>query len=127
MDNEGGQPKFGGAPAGATMQAQYMARTMKCYPVHESELETLSTLNAASTVFTSIGSACLAFAVGIATNAAFAETMTPVAQVATGLGAPVLAVIALVFYGLGIGASLRRRSLWDKIKREAVSLHASAG
>lgn len=108
------------------MQAEYMGRTSKCYPIHESEIESLATFDALGTVFSAIGSAALAFAGGIWTNAAFAEKLTPLAELTSKFGAPLLCTLSLIFYLLAYFAVTRRRSLWKRIKGEAVTLHAHA-
>lgn len=122
-----GQPSFGGTTAaGATFQAEYMGRTMKCYPVHENEMESLATLNTEATTFFSVASAAIALGAGILTNAAFAETLTPTAMVSCMIIAPVLGALALVFLGLGFYTTRRRATLWKRITSEAVTLRATA-
>lgn len=108
------------------MHPEYMGRTMKCYPVHETEMDGLAEANGDATAHFAFASACLAFAIGIWTNAAFSEKLTPAGELATTLAAPFLLVMAVFFGVLGLRASSRRDKLWMKIKREAVTLQASA-
>lgn len=123
----GGKPTFGGigAAGGATVQSEYMGRTMKCYPVHETEMESLATLNTEATVFFSAASACLALSAGILTNAMFAEHATEMSKFATFIAAPFLGALAVLFGGLGLYTAHRRKALWGRIKQEAVTLTAS--
>jgi len=111
---------------GATVQSEYMGRTMRCYPVHETEMDGLIEANGDATSHFAMSSACVAFGVGIVTNAAFTEKLTPAGELATKLAAPVLLVLALYFVVLGLRARARRERLWTKIKREAVTLQATA-
>ena len=99
----------------------YTERQVKAYPIFESELESLSFLNTMTLVFFSVGSATISFAVGIWTNATFAEKMTPEGVVASIYGAPVLLVAAAICYGLGGLALYSRRQQWSKIKTESVA------
>jgi hypothetical protein len=119
-------PETGAAATGATLHAQYMGRTMKCYPVHETEMDSLASMNTQATAFFSAASAFAAYAVGIWTNASFADKLTATAEVASMMVGPILIVVAFFFAGLGIYTVARRRSLWKKIKSEAVTLHATA-
>lgn len=111
---------------GATVQSEYMGRTMKCYPVHETEMESLSTMNTEATVFFSSMSACIALAAGIVTNAIFAERSTEMSKFATLIGAPFLGGLAILFGCLGVYTAYRRSALWGRIKQEAVTLKATA-
>lgn len=124
----GGLPSVpsSGSPVGATVQAEYMGRTVRCYPVHETEMEGLTEANGDATAHFAFASAFLAFAVGIWTNAMFATELTASGELATTLAAPVLIVLSVFFGILGLRASARRNRIWNKIKSEAINLHSSA-
>lgn len=103
------------------MQPEYMGRIMRCYPIHEAEIENLSTLNADATTYASVASVLLGFAFGILTNLIFTEKLTPVAKVASFIGAPVLVFLAAVFGWLWLSKRKRRASAWERIKSESAS------
>lgn len=92
---------------------------MTAYAVHENELEMLSYLNTQATVFLSVASALASFAFGIWTNAMFAESMTPVGELASTLAAPLLIALSLLFVWLGVFAIKRRQVTWTLVKRES--------
>lgn len=124
---EGGSPSVPSAAVGATFQSEYMGRTMKCYPVHETEMESLATLNTQSTAFFSVGSALIALAAGILTNAAFADHLTAAAMVACLVAAPALVCVAAVYFWLGREATRKRSTLWMRITGEAIEPQVRAG
>jgi hypothetical protein len=111
--------------SGATLKTHYMQRTMKAWPLTEVEVRSLTTLSTQATVFFSVGSATLALPLGIWTNRLFYVELTPEAAIACYIGAPVLVVFALVFFGLGIKAWLERKTEWDSIKEQATRDAAS--
>lgn len=117
-----GAPTFETSGTGATVQPQYMGRTMKCYPVQEAEMEMLSTLNSQATGFFSIGSALAAYAASIWTNAAFASALTESGKTAAQQVAPVTVFLAIAFALLGWDAVRRRGSLWSRIRSEAQAI-----
>lgn len=105
--------------AGATMRSEYMGRTMKCYPVHEHEMDILSTLNTQTTVFFSAASAFAGIAVSIWISAAFAEAVTVTVKMATLAIGPAALFIALIFGGLALMARKKRSDLWGRIQTES--------
>jgi hypothetical protein len=88
-------------------------------------MESISALNTEATVFISLATALAGFAVSIWANAAFYTTLTPVAKLATSIGAPVLIVIGLAFAFLGGFTMLRRAGLWRRIKTESYPVEAA--
>lgn len=106
---------------GATILTAYTEREVKAFPIFENELESLSFLNTMTLVFFSVGSAFVSFAIGIWTNAAFADKLTPEGIVAAKYGAPLLCVLSLAAYVLGIIAMFSRSSQWAKIKAHATT------
>jgi hypothetical protein len=107
------------------MQPQYMGRTMKCYPLHESEMGTLSILNTQATVFFSAATGAFGYAVSIWTNAAFAGAPTETARIATHTIAPLVAIAGVVFSIIALICAVQRRGVWERIKKESVTLHAA--
>ena len=107
--------------SGAVVTAVYVKRKMLVYAVSEGDLETLAIMNTQATVFFSIFSALLALSAGIWTNAAFAapDTMPAAGKILAWFGAPVIVVLALVFLGLGVWATVKKRSTWNRIKNES--------
>jgi hypothetical protein len=119
----GGQPAFGGT--GATVQSQYMVRTMKCYPVHESEMEMLSTLTTEATIFFSLASLSIGYALSIWINGSFVVTLTDKAKNALAV-APIALTAGLILLGIAIYQVVRREGLWGRIKKEAVVVESTA-
>ena len=106
---------------GATIYTSYATRQVKAYPVFESEIETFNLFNTLTLAAFAIGAAFIAYAMGIWTNAAFAENLSPTGVLATKLVAPILCVLALISFGLGVWARHRRATTWAQIKRESAS------
>jgi hypothetical protein len=106
-----------GNTAGATMQTQYMGRTMNCYPVSEAEMELLSSLGAQVTVRTATGSFLLAISVSIWVSAMFATALTPAGELASKFAAPLLLLFSFGFYFGAAISYFNRRSKWADLKR----------
>ena len=116
----------GGVPSGATMQPLYMGRTVKTYPVSESEMQTISALNTQVTVRISVATLLFGLASSIWINAIFNAAMTPAGTVATYYVAPILLVFSV---GYGISGYFSRRNSkaeWERIKTESVPVQSMA-
>lgn len=86
----------------------------------ETELRQISSLNDQIITFSSVGSAALAYGMGIWTNAAFVSgEFPPVAVVMTSVAAPCLSLIAIVFFSLAWRATRSKNQLWETIDRES--------
>lgn len=120
-----GQPTFGGANIGATVQSQYMGRTMKCYPIHETEISTISMLNTASTVLFELATAAVGYATSILSSAIFYQTITPAGQIGTKIVAPALLVFAAIVGVGGVLAIIGRQNAWGRIKAESYPVQAA--
>jgi hypothetical protein len=70
-------PIFTELPQGATISTAYVGRQMRAFAIAEHEVRTISMMNTLATIFFSVGTTCLGFAIGIWTNAMFYETLTP--------------------------------------------------
>ena len=99
---------------GAFLHTTHTERNVKVYAVLETELRHISFLNTLSTILFSIGSFFLAGAISILVNW--------IAQVnSTELGKTVLSFLvvlgglALLCYGFGIVAMLKRKAEWEQI------------
>ena len=92
---------------------------MKAYAIFENEVRQISMWNALAGVFSSAGAACLSFAVGIWTNASFAEKLTAEGTVMSHFAAPGLCAMTVVFWILAIWAIVSRSKLWSAIKSES--------
>jgi hypothetical protein len=110
-----------GSPRGATIYTSYATRQVKAYPVFETEIESFNLFNALTLAGFSIGSACIAFAVGIWTNAAFTDKLTPEATIASKIVGPALLVFAALAFVFGFWAKRQRTTTWEQIKRESSS------
>ena len=106
-------------PGGATITTAYVGREVKVFGVFETEIDTLSSLNAQSTLFYALSSALASFAVGIWTNAVFYERLTPAGQFATGVGAPILMLIGVVLFIVATNAWWKRKSTIASIKSQS--------
>ncbi|MGO9991327.1 MAG: hypothetical protein ACLPTF_02285 [Steroidobacteraceae bacterium] len=106
---------------GATITTVYVERQVKAFSVFETELDVLSSLNAQATVFFSVGSAFITYAVGIWTNSSFATQLTPEGKLANEFVAPGLVFISIVFYSLAIMAWWKRRRTLGDIRRQSKS------
>lgn len=103
---------------GATVTNSYVGREVKVFAVFDTEVEILSSLNAQATIFSSVGSGLLSFAVAIWINRTFYVEIPPAAQVATSIGAPILLFLALVFFGLAIHAWVRRHKTLRNVRTQ---------
>ncbi len=106
---------------GSSVLPLYVERKMKVYAITEHELESLSTRNAQTTAFYSIGSFILSAAISVWGNAIFYTELPAPALVAKYYGAPLSGLMALVFFGLGLHAARSRKSTWQQIKAESVT------
>jgi hypothetical protein len=109
------------SPRGATVKTTYVERQVKAFAVFDTEVDVLSSLNAQATVFFSVASAALSFAVSIWANAAFYSELTPAGQIASHIVAPALLVVAVLFVGLGVHAWTRRTSTVNAIRQQSTS------
>lgn len=121
-----GGPIQGDFPSGATMQPRYMGRVMNTYPVSESEMDHISSLNAQAMTRYSVATFLLGIGASIWINATFYKELTPEAVIATDYIAPLLLIFAVGFALGGCLAQYRRRSAWGKIKAESNPLQAVA-
>jgi hypothetical protein len=110
---------------GAFISTAYVSREVKAYAVFENEFDTISRLNALSTVWFSLCSAFASLAIGIWVNAAFVDKLTPQGDILCHVVAPGLCSASVVTLMLGGWSVLSRRSTWSKIRRESVSPSAN--
>ncbi|TPM39361.1 hypothetical protein FJ951_27010 [Mesorhizobium sp. B2-2-3] len=92
--------------------------------IHEHEVHQISFMNGLSSLFFSIGSGLLSFAVGLWANAAFQNGSSPEGRVLTSVGAPVALLFAVVAFGVGILAVKKRGSLLATIEAQSVNIPA---
>src|SRR5271155_2384791 len=104
-------------PQGATISTSYVGRQMRAFAIAEHEVRTISTMNTLATIFFSVGTTFLGFAVGIWTNAMFYDSLTPEGRLLSHVASPILCVVALIFVALGIWALRSRSVTWDTIRR----------
>jgi hypothetical protein len=124
---QGDAPKFTDAMQGATLQPRYMGRVVNTYPMSESEMQTISSLNGEVTAGTAVCTLLIGLAGGIWTNAIFSDKPPPEAVIATRVVAPIMLGFAL-FYGYrALRALKKRKSEWDRIKGETIPVQSMAG
>jgi hypothetical protein len=118
-----GQPGYlsEGAEGGAFIKTAYLEREVRAYAVFETEVEALSSFNAQTTVYFSVASSLLAFAIGIWTTAAFTEKMSPEATVACRVVGPLLVVLSILGFWLAMRSSERRQSTIATIRAQSLS------
>jgi len=110
------------AIGGAVIKSIYAERQVKVYAVHESEVQTIGWFNSQASALIGLGSALLTYGIGILTNAAFAEKLTPIGEAASLLFAPILIGMSLLAF-VGAALAIRRRSsVWSGIKKESQSV-----
>jgi hypothetical protein len=108
---------------GATIRTAYAEREVKAYAIFENEVQTLTMWNTLAGIFMSLGAACLSFAVGIWTNAAFAEKLTPEGVIFSKFVAPTFCLLTLVSWGIAIWAVYSRSRTWEDVKAETKAQH----
>jgi hypothetical protein len=125
MSNLDGQSKLPSpsisveSPRGATIRTAYVEREVKAYAVFEHEVRTISLWNTLAGVFSAIGAAFLSFAIGIWTNASFAEKLTAEGIVMSHFVAPALCVFAAVSWIIAGWAIYSRARTWTAIRSES--------
>jgi predicted membrane channel-forming protein YqfA (hemolysin III family) len=107
---------------GSSLIPLYVERRMKIYAVPEFEFDSLATRNTQGTTFYSVGSFLLSAALSVWVNAAFYTETTPTAFVMMVFVAPLVTLLAVVFFWLGWHNTKSRQSTWDRIKSEYVLL-----
>jgi hypothetical protein len=103
---------------GATVTNSYVGREVMVYAVFETEVDSLSSLNAQATVFFSVGTGLLSFAAAIWINRAFYTDIPPAAQLATSVGAPILLALSVVFFGLAGHAWYSRSKIIRRVRSQ---------
>lgn len=104
---------------GAVFQTTYVSRSVNAYPLHDSDIESLSLFNNLSTLFFNFCSFLLALALGIWTNAAFVERPTAEGQILAWVAAPIMIFFSVVFLGWAIWAHVKRKTIWSEIRKTA--------
>ena len=112
------------APSGATFDPKHMVRPMKVFPVHQSEITSLSLLNNLVAGFLAGAFSLFFLGVGVVLDLAIEGRFGE-----AGLGdsdkvllycvVPILGVLALILAGAGILAIRKRRSTWEQIESES--------
>jgi len=106
---------------GAVIQSVYVTRKSKVYALYDTEVETLSALSDDETTAYSVSSFLCAAAIGILTNFAFAEKLTPEGNLLSKVGAPLLLVGSVFYLWRARGFASRRKASWTRIKEESES------
>lgn len=109
------------APQGAKIVTAYAERKVSAYAIIESEVESISMMNAQSNIYFSVGAFLAAAAISVYVNASFYDpkAVPPAAELLCKFGAPVCGVVAIVFVILGVMSINSRNSTWDRIKEES--------
>ena len=93
-------------------------RKMRSLLVHEYELESISWINTMVVVFFSMGSALLTYGIDIIIDAMGKSQSTAVELIMFRYGSPILILLAMVFFGLGVKSIFSRRNMLNRIRGE---------
>ena len=113
----GSQPPA--ALTGASVTPIYTRRKMTMYALTESEISTISQINADVSTNFSIASFLISISIGVYTNAVFYTQLNAAGELAKGFVAPVVIVVGVGFAIRGIMGLRRRSDLWAKLKAES--------
>ena len=106
-------------PSGATIETAYVGREVKVYGVLESEVRMITVFNTLSTTFFSLSASVASIAIGIWTNAAYAGAPTAAGTILSGVIAPGLCALSLIFLAVAIWARMSRGTTWSLIQQES--------
>ena len=100
----------------------YTQRNMTIYAIPENELEMLSSMNTMATIFFSTFSFFLSLALALFLSGIYADNIQSnlIGKLLFYYGTPIVIVIAVVFFILGIHSSYRRSNLIATIKSESM-------
>ena len=104
---------------GATVRSLYVEREVKVFAIHEFEVEVLSQFNTLATAGFSVGAALISYSIGIWTNAAFSEKLTPMGEASSHILAPILAALGVASLLFALWALWRRKSAWTTIQNQS--------
>lgn len=104
----------------ASIETYGVRRRVKVIGVLESELDTLSALNAQAAVWLSVCTALASLAAGIWITAAFTDKPTPEGNVLAKTGAPIVLLLSVVFGGMSALAWWKRRSTRNRTLSESL-------
>jgi hypothetical protein len=107
------------SPTGSSVTPIYSNREMEFVSISKGEIDNISSETTQATVFFTLSSFVASAAVGIYTNAAFYDKVTPTGEIAIGVAAPVLLAIAAAFAIIGLMHVRSRRKIWTRITKEA--------
>jgi hypothetical protein len=88
-------------------------------------MASLATLNTEATIFFSLASGAISYALSIWINGSFATTLTDKAKVALGV-APIALVVGGICFLIALYQAWRRMGTWGRIKSESVVLESTA-
>lgn len=100
---------------GAIVRSIYVQREVKVYAIHESDVQQIGGFNTQASIFVGVGAALVSYAVGIWTNASFAERLTPLGEAASTVLAPIIAALGFLSLGLASWAIYRRSAIWSEV------------
>jgi hypothetical protein len=104
---------------GPLVSVIHTERQMKIFGVTENELRTLTIVNAAIALLTSLGTGFFVYLLNLSTDAMFAGKLDPTAKNLLSIVKPGLWVFGIVFYLAALYAWLQRDAFIDTIKTES--------
>lgn len=107
------------SPAGSQLFMLHAQRVMKVYPIVESELNTITTMNWLSSLGFSIGGLFLGIVLNIWIGSSFYTELVPEAKIMVHLVAPISLGLSIIFFGISILAVIFRGSTWRAVVRSA--------
>ena len=112
-------PPSGSAPTGSSVNPVYTKRNMTLYALTESEISTISALNAQVSMYFSISSFLLSACLSVYTNAVFYDTLNAAGALAKGYVAPLIGLLGAAFLIMGLIGVRRRASLVKQLKNDS--------
>lgn len=104
--------------SGIKFHTYHVGRTVKIYPILESELRSISMLNSLVIMLVSVGTFFLSYAIGLATDWAMQDSITATGTILVNVVVPICLVLCLVFFASAYWAYKRRKNDLDKTLEE---------
>lgn len=108
-----------GPSAGSAIQPVYAQRSMKCYPVTESELKQIGLANLGVTIFVGLGGTCFGFGVDVFKDVQLAQTVPAGAKAFVDIMQPGAIAVGVVCWIIAGALWFWRRDMLRLIKDES--------
>jgi hypothetical protein len=108
---------------GSTVRTLHMERTMKFYPISESELNSITIFNSVATIFFSLATGLVTFIAGLWGNVVVAGTITAESKAIVGIVSIVCGILAAACGAIGLWGWRSRNSEFRKISDESAAAY----